>query len=161
MGAELWHGDGSALGFTHDTPCAATFHTVFRPLDRDLFESSGSAHWLNRSLYFTPSPAADEGRGGMDGKTLRGPKQGAPGIHLLSAFCHHLGLTLAQQAVDDKTNEITQVEAVLRARPPRADVSQSMPSLPNGLSPRPLRRGGRLRHDRQRRISPSCWPILS
>src|SRR5437764_11456126 len=27
---------------------------------------------------------------------------------------HHLGLTLAQQAVDAKTNEITQVETVLR-----------------------------------------------
>src|SRR4029453_7217483 len=41
-------------------------------------------------------------------------KQGAPGAHLLSALSHHLGLTLAQQAVDDKTNEITQVETVLR-----------------------------------------------
>ena len=51
----------------------------------------------------------------VDGKTLRGShKQGAPGAHLLSALSHHLGLTLAQQAVDDKTNEITQVETVLR-----------------------------------------------
>jgi hypothetical protein len=51
----------------------------------------------------------------LDGKTLRGSrKQGAPGVHLLSALSHHVGLTLAQQAVSDKTNEITQVEAVLR-----------------------------------------------
>ena len=50
----------------------------------------------------------------LDGKTLRGSrKQGAPGVHLLSALAHHLGLTLAQQAVDDKTNAITQVETVL------------------------------------------------
>ena len=48
-------------------------------------------------------------------KTLRGSqKQGAPGVHLLSALSHHVGLTLTQQAVDAKTNEITQVETVLR-----------------------------------------------
>ena len=40
-------------------------------------------------------------------KTLRGSqKQGASGAHLLSALAHHVGVTLAQQAVDDKTNEI-------------------------------------------------------
>ena len=49
--------------------------------------------------------------------TLRGArKQGAPGVHLLSALAHHRGLTLAQQAVDDKTNAITQVEPGLRQR---------------------------------------------
>jgi predicted transposase YbfD/YdcC len=42
----------------------------------------------------------------IDGKTLRGSqKQGAPGVHLLSAFAHRMGLTLAQESVDDKTNE--------------------------------------------------------
>ena len=50
----------------------------------------------------------------LDGKTLRGSKkQGAPGTHLLSAFAHHVGITLAQQAVDGKTNEITAVETLL------------------------------------------------
>ena len=59
-------------------------------------------------------PEAPEIALAVDGKTLRGSrKQGAPGGHLLSALSHHLGLTLAQQAVDDKTNEITQVETVL------------------------------------------------
>ena len=33
---------------------------------------------------------------------------------MLSALSLHVGLTLAQQAVDDKTNEITHVETVLR-----------------------------------------------
>lgn len=51
----------------------------------------------------------------VDGKCLRGSrKQGAPGTHLLSAVSQRLGLTLAQEAVDDKTNEITAVQAVLR-----------------------------------------------
>jgi hypothetical protein len=41
----------------------------------------------------------------IDGKTLRGSKtQGAPGAHLLSALAHRVGVTLAQQAVDDTTN---------------------------------------------------------
>jgi predicted transposase YbfD/YdcC len=51
----------------------------------------------------------------IDGKTLRGSqKQGAPGVHLLSALAHRVGLTLAQQAVDDKTNELPVAVAVLR-----------------------------------------------
>jgi hypothetical protein len=43
----------------------------------------------------------------LDGKTLRSSqKQGAPGAPLLSALAHRVGVTLAPQAVDDKTNEI-------------------------------------------------------
>jgi len=50
----------------------------------------------------------------LDGKTLRGAKkQGAPGTPLLSALAHQVGVTLAQHAVDDKTNEITVVETIL------------------------------------------------
>ena len=67
-------------------------------------------------MVSTPvTPSMGEPAVALEGKTLRGShKQGAPGAHLLSALAHHLGLTLAQQAVDDKTNEITQVETVLR-----------------------------------------------
>ena len=51
----------------------------------------------------------------IDGKTLRGSrKQGAPGAHLLSALAHRVGVTLAQQAVDDKTNEIAVALDLLR-----------------------------------------------
>ncbi len=43
----------------------------------------------------------------IDGKTLRGSKkQGAEDCHLLSAVVQRLGITLAQIAVADKTNEI-------------------------------------------------------
>ena len=103
-----------ALGFTHNTPCAATLHTVFRHVDRDAVEATLGA-WAEGVVVSTPAaPSAGEAAVALDGKTLRGSrKQGAPGVHLLSALSHHLGLTLAQQAVDDKTNEITQVETVL------------------------------------------------
>ena len=50
----------------------------------------------------------------VDGKTLRGSKKKAsPGTHLLSVLSHRLGLTLTQQAVDVKTNEIKAIETVL------------------------------------------------
>ena len=104
-----------ALGFTHQTPCAATLHTVFRHVERNTLEAQLGA-WAEGVVATTPpAPSAGEAAVALDGKTLRGSrKQGAPGVHLLSALSHHLGLTLAQQAVDDKTNEITQVETVLR-----------------------------------------------
>jgi predicted transposase YbfD/YdcC len=108
-------GIAHALGFTHNTPCAATLHTIFRRVDRDTLETK-LGDWAERVVANTlPAPSASEAAVALDGKTLRGSrKQGAPGVHLLSALSHHLGLTLAQQAVDAKTNEITQVETVLR-----------------------------------------------
>lgn len=62
-------------------------------------------------------PAAGEVEGiALDGKTLRGSrKQGAPAVHLLSAVSHRLGLTLGQQAVGDKTNEIPLAPVLLRS----------------------------------------------
>ena len=71
--------------------------------------------WPPGGLRYTPA-AQDALEGlALDGKTLRGSqKQGAPGAHLLSALGHRLGLTLAQHAVADKTNEIPVVMALLR-----------------------------------------------
>jgi predicted transposase YbfD/YdcC len=101
-----------ALGFVHDTPCAATLHTIFRHVAHDILENKLGA-WAEQVVAC--HPAAPAAAVALDGKTLRGSrKQGAPGVHLLSALAHHMGVTLAQQAVSDKTNEITQVEAVLR-----------------------------------------------
>jgi len=59
------------------------------------------------------APEAPEIARAVDGKTLRGSKkQGAPGTHLLSVLAHRVGLTLTQQAVAAKTNEIKAVETV-------------------------------------------------
>ena len=103
-----------ALGFTHDTPCAATLHTIFRRVDRAEFEAHLGA-WADNVVGSLPTaPEPSEVAMALDGKTLRGSKkQGAPGTHLLSALAHHVGVTLAQHAVDNKTNEITAVEPLL------------------------------------------------
>ena len=109
-GARLAH----ALGFTHATPCAATLHTIFRHVNRDEVEAHLGA-WADSVVGSLPAaPERPEVAMALDGKTLRGSKkQGAPGTHLLSALAHHVGVTLAQQGVDDKTNEITAVETLL------------------------------------------------
>lgn len=100
-----------ALGFTRETvPCAATLFLVFRRLDRAAFERVLGG-WAAEVLGAEdPTDAL-----ALDGKALRGSrKQGAPGAHLLSVVSQTLGLTLAQTAVDDKTNEIPVAPAVLR-----------------------------------------------
>ena len=104
-----------ALVFTHATPCAATLHTIFRRVNRDEFAAHLGA-WADSVAGSLPAaPETLAVAVAFDGKTLRGSKkQGAPGTHLLSALAHHVGVTLAQHAVDDKTNEITAVETILR-----------------------------------------------
>ena len=96
-----------ALGFTHNTPCASTLHTLCGRLDCEVFEATLGV-WADSVVAHTPTtPAAPEVAMAVDGKTLRGSKkQGAPGTHLLSVLAHRLGLTLTQQAVAAKTNEI-------------------------------------------------------
>jgi hypothetical protein len=120
--AEWGRHDGApiarALGFRHIPPCAATLHLIFRRLDCAGFEAQLGA-WAEGVMASMPPgtgrPQAAEPAVALDGKTLRGSrKQGAPGVHLLSALAHQVGVTLAQQAVADKTNEITAVETVLR-----------------------------------------------
>jgi len=103
-----------ALGFTHDTPWAATLHTIFRRVNRDEVEAHLGA-WADSVVGSLPAALeTPEVAMALDGKTLRGSKkQGAPGTHLLSALAHHVGVTLAQHAVDNKTNEITAVEPLL------------------------------------------------
>jgi predicted transposase YbfD/YdcC len=105
-----------ALGFTHDTsPCAATLHTVLRGLDTEAVERV-LATWAGGVLAATTAPPTALDAIAIDGKTLRGSRrQHAPGAHLLSALGHRLGLTMGQQAVADKTNEISAIGGLLDA----------------------------------------------
>jgi hypothetical protein len=103
-----------ALGFTRQPPGAATLHTVLRRVDREAVEAKLGA-WAEGLLRGTPAPPDPTEGIASDGKTLRGSQQqGAPGAHLLAALAHRLGVTLAQQAVADKTNEIPVVLDLLR-----------------------------------------------
>jgi hypothetical protein len=105
-----------ALGFTREkTPCAATFYLLFRHLDRHALEAALST-WAGALLEQLPPPAGTVDALAIDGKTLRGSQhQGALDVHLLSVLSHRLGLTLHQQAVSDKTNEIGAIQQVLSA----------------------------------------------
>jgi hypothetical protein len=104
-----------ALGFTHQTlPCAATFFLVFRRLDWQHLEAVLGT-WADEVLRVLPPPEGDLEAIALDGKTLRGSRrQGAPAVHLLAAVSHRLGLTLGQQAVDDRTNAIPVAPVLLR-----------------------------------------------
>lgn len=105
-----------ALGFPQgQTPCAATLHTIFRHLDAEQFETK-LGQWAESVLQARPAGREALEGVAVDGKTQRGSaKQGAHGAHLLSAVSQRLGLTLAQQAVNDKSNELGHIQAVLAA----------------------------------------------
>lgn len=109
-GARLPH----VLGLTRWPPCAATLHTVLRGVEREAWEAKLGA-WAE-GLLAAPPPSQDAAEGiAVEGKTLRGRQTpGAPGAPLLSALGHRLGLTLAQHAVADKTNEIPVAMELLR-----------------------------------------------
>lgn len=103
-----------ALGFhNYKTPCAATLHNIFAQLDKDELEAK-LAQWAHTLLQQAP-PELHANEVAVDGKTLCGSKkQGCLDAHLLSALSHRLGLTLFQQAVEDKTNEIGAIADLLK-----------------------------------------------
>lgn len=118
-GQDLAHSLGFAQG---KTPSVGTLHTVFRYLDKNALEAALAA-WIDDVLAHLPKQSKEHNKEqnhspavALDGKTLRGSKgQGACDVHLLSAVSHGLGLTLFQEAVSDKTNEITAAQTVLAA----------------------------------------------
>jgi hypothetical protein len=119
--AEWGRNDGAhiarALGFRHAPPCAATLHRMFRRLDWTRCEAPPGV-WAERVVAsLSPGAAGLPGAApavALDGKTRRGSRQhGAPGVHLRSAVAHQVGVTLAPQAVAEKTNESTAGETVL------------------------------------------------
>jgi hypothetical protein len=103
-----------ALGFTRPrSPCAAALFLLFRRLDRERLEVA-LGRWAEAVLATVPPREGALEPLAIDGKTVRGAKkQGALNVHLLSVLAHRLGLTLAQHAVPDHTNEITAIQTVL------------------------------------------------
>lgn len=105
-GAEI----AQAIGFKHHKPpSAATFYRIFKQIDKQEIEEK-LAQWSEPLIASRGDKAL-----AADGKTLRGSrKQAATGTHLLSIVSHQLGLSVAQQAVDDKTNEIPVLQQMIK-----------------------------------------------
>lgn len=96
------------LTLKNGIPSADTFARVFRLLDPKAFESAFRA-WVGSVLPSFNQVA-------IDGKTLRGSADGdKPPLHMVSAFATDLGLVLGQEAVADKSNEITAIPVLLEA----------------------------------------------
>lgn len=101
-GIELGH----ALGFRRaKSPAASCLSDLYRALDVNAFEAALS-RWIASRI---PTPAegdAEPQSVSLDGKTLRGSRDGeAPGHHLVAAYAHTHQAVLAQIRVDAKTNE--------------------------------------------------------
>ena len=97
------------LPFAEGIPSEQTMRRVFRALDSDAFQAA-FLQWVQSLQKIFSGVIA------IDGKTLRGSrnKSGAgKALHLLSAFAHEAGLVIAQQAVDEKSNEIKAIPLLL------------------------------------------------
>jgi hypothetical protein len=94
-----------ALGFRRaKTPAPSCLSDFYAALDAIAFEAALS-RWVASRLP-PPAEGADKPSVSLDGKTLRGSRDGeTPGQHLVSAYAHEHRAVLAQIRVDAKTNE--------------------------------------------------------
>jgi hypothetical protein len=92
-------------------PSEPTIRRVLQRLDADLLDAQIS-QWLARQHALS-------GRGvAVDGKTLRGGHDlGQAPPHLLSAILHQEAVVIGQIAVEEKTNEIPKLPALLDPLP--------------------------------------------
>ena len=95
------------LGFTRGkTPAASCLSELFSRLDAVAFEAA-LARWI-KSRTTPGGEGGDKGKEplSLDGKTLRGSRDGAvPGQHLVAAYAPLVEAVLVQVRVDAKTNE--------------------------------------------------------
>jgi predicted transposase YbfD/YdcC len=107
--------------FYHGIPCVDWLRTVMNRIDPDLFAACFSSWvaecWPNRADLVA-----------IDGKTSRRShdrKHGQKPLHLVSAFATTSRLVLGQEAVAEKSNEITAIPALLE----RIDVKGALVSI--------------------------------
>jgi predicted transposase YbfD/YdcC len=99
------------LRLRHGIPSHDTFNRVFRMLRPDHFQAC-FARWMQALVETTDGRIV-----AIDGKTLRHSFDRAAGksaLHLISAWAVENGVSLGQQAVDGKSNEITAVPELLK-----------------------------------------------
>jgi predicted transposase YbfD/YdcC len=107
--------------FHHGIPCADWLRTVMNRIDPDLFAACFSS-WVAECWPDKPDLVA------IDGKTSRRShdrKRGQKALHLVSAFATRSKLVLGQEAVDEKSNEITAIPALLE----RIDLKGALVSI--------------------------------
>jgi predicted transposase YbfD/YdcC len=95
--------------FHHGIPCADWLRTVLNRIDPDLFMACFSS-WVAECWPDKLSLVA------IDGKTSRrshNRKTGQKALHLVSAFATNSRLVLGQEAVYEKSNEITAIPALV------------------------------------------------
>jgi predicted transposase YbfD/YdcC len=95
------------LPFEHGIPSHDALNDLFRDLDPMAFGKAFTA-WAASLAGHVPGLVA------IDGKTLRGSRDGAKGpLHLVSAWAGEQRLSLAQVATAEKSNEITAIPELL------------------------------------------------
>lgn len=95
------------LVLANGTPSHDTFGNVFRVLDATVFERCFRC-WVASLI------GAAEGIVALDGKTLRGSKDGPNTVvHMVSAYATALGVSLGQEGVAGKGNELAAIKALL------------------------------------------------
>jgi len=102
---------GTFLELPHGIPSHDTFGNVFARLDTQQFERCFLS-WVRAVYAFTVGQVI-----AVDGKTVRHSYDegaGKAAIHMVSAWASANRLVLGQVKVDDKSNEITAVPALLR-----------------------------------------------
>jgi predicted transposase YbfD/YdcC len=95
--------------FHHGIPCADWLRTLMNRIDPNLFAACFSS-WVAECWPDKPDLVA------IDGKTSRRShdrKKGQKALHLVSAFATTSRLVLGQEAVDEKSNEITAIPILL------------------------------------------------
>lgn len=98
------------LGLAHGIPSHDTLGRVFDRLDPAQFEA-GFLRWVQGSLRSKPGHIVT-----VDGKTVRrsgDARAGRSPLHLVSAWAHEQRLVLGQEAVAEKSNEITAIPLLL------------------------------------------------
>jgi len=109
---EGWLRDRLGLKLRNGIPSHDTLNRVFALIRPEAFTRSFVA-WVADASAGLPVPHIP-----IDGKTMRGSKRrtrtGArKATHIVSAWAHELGLTLAQVKTEDKSNEITAIPELL------------------------------------------------
>jgi predicted transposase YbfD/YdcC len=99
------------LSLPHGIPCGDTFGRVFARLDPEQMQSC-FVSWVNAISALLGAEVV-----AIDGKTLRHSDDkgcGKAAIHMVSAWASANRLVLGQRKVDDKSNEITAIPALLK-----------------------------------------------